>query len=60
MDEADELFGFERAVATVRGACAQGLSPEGVIDHLVAAVRGFCGATAQGDDITCVVVRMEG
>jgi sigma-B regulation protein RsbU (phosphoserine phosphatase) len=57
---AGELFGFERTVATVREACGQGLPPEGVIDHLVAAVRDFSGEAAQGDDITCVVVRMEG
>jgi serine phosphatase RsbU (regulator of sigma subunit) len=60
VSEAGALFGFGRTAEVVREACGQGLPPEGVIDHLVAAVRDFSGEAAQGDDITCVVVRMEG
>ncbi|MEW6756192.1 MAG: SpoIIE family protein phosphatase, partial [Candidatus Latescibacterota bacterium] len=54
-----QLFGFARTVQTVRAACARGLSPQAVIDHLLQAVRTFSGATPQADDMTCVVLRME-
>ncbi|MEW6753012.1 MAG: SpoIIE family protein phosphatase [Candidatus Latescibacterota bacterium] len=54
-----ELFGFERTLVTVQDACAQGLSPEAVIDHLLAAVRACSGDVPQGDDMTCVVLTME-
>ncbi|MEW6751800.1 MAG: SpoIIE family protein phosphatase [Candidatus Latescibacterota bacterium] len=54
-----ELFGFERAVEALRAGCAAGLPPQGLIDHLVAAVRSFTGEAPQGDDMTCVVLRVE-
>ncbi|MEW6756433.1 MAG: PP2C family protein-serine/threonine phosphatase [Candidatus Latescibacterota bacterium] len=55
---ASELFGFERTVATIQDACAQGLSPEEVVKHLVTVARSFAGQAPQADDMTCVVLRM--
>jgi sigma-B regulation protein RsbU (phosphoserine phosphatase) len=56
---AGDLFTFEGTVAAIRAACAQGLSPEAVIDHLLTAVRAFTGDLPQADDMTCVVIKVE-
>ena len=34
-------------------------SHHGLIDRLLAEVRGFCGEVDQEDDMTCVVVKVE-
>ena len=56
MDERNELFDIERiaAVATAAG----GLSASELCDHLVAAVRAYCGQAPQADDITLLAVRV--
>ena len=59
-DPSGEFFGFERTAETIRQACAEGLSAEGVIDRLISAVKAFASDTPQGDDITVVVLRVEG
>ena len=44
---------------TVRKACAEGLSAEALIDRLISSVQEFAGDEPQGDDMTCVVLRVE-
>ncbi|MBT3605957.1 MAG: hypothetical protein HN521_23060, partial [Candidatus Latescibacteria bacterium] len=39
--------------------CVDGLSAEATIDRILEGVDAFCGAALQGDDMTCVVVRIE-
>ena len=56
---AEELHCFQRAVDAVAAACRQGLTAEGVVDHLLAAVRQFTGGVAPSDDMTCVAIRMD-
>ena len=54
-----DLFGFDRTLDATRAACDRGLPPDEVIDHVLAAVRVFTGDAPQGDDMTCVVVKVE-
>ncbi|MBT4140856.1 MAG: SpoIIE family protein phosphatase, partial [Candidatus Latescibacteria bacterium] len=58
-NEAGEQFGYETTEATIRQACVDGLSAEATIDRILEGVDAFCGAALQGDDMTCVVVRIE-
>lgn len=56
-NSAGELFGGDRlcrAVHTYRGA-----PPEGIIDGVLAEVRGFTGGTAFQDDISLVVMKVD-
>ena len=55
-----EQFGFEQTAETIRQACVEGLSAEATIDRLLEAVSEFKGNAPQSDDMTCVVVRVEG
>ena len=58
---ADEaLFGFDRTMEVIRQGCSEGLSPEDLIDRLIGEVKAFTGDEPQADDMTCVVVRVEG
>ncbi len=56
---AGEQFGYERTAETIRKACADGLSAEATIDHILEVVDAFKGDAPQGDDMTCVVLRVE-
>jgi serine phosphatase RsbU (regulator of sigma subunit) len=40
--------------------CKEDLSAEATIDHLLAEVSAFKGNAPQSDDMTCVVLRVEG
>ncbi len=53
-----QMFGFEQAAQTIREGCAAGLSAAALIDRLFNAVQTFSGDESQGDDMTCVVVRI--
>ncbi len=55
-----DVFGFDRTVAMIRDACGQGLEPKDVIDRLLTETRTFTGAALQADDMTCVVVKVDG
>ncbi len=55
-----EQFGYERTAEAIRKACEEGLSAEATIDRLLKEVEAFRGNAPQSDDITCVVVRVEG
>ena len=56
----EEVFNFERTAETIRQGCAEGLSAETLIDRLIGAVRDFAGDEPQEDDMTCVVLRIDG
>ena len=55
-----EFFGFERTAETIRQGCQEGLSAETLIDRLIGAVQAFAGDAPQGDDMTVVVLKVEG
>ena len=57
---AGELFGFEQTAETIRQACAEDLSAEALIDRLIGTVKAFAGDAPQGDDMTVVVLKVEG
>ena len=40
--------------------CEEGVSAEATIDRILKVVDGFKGDAPQGDDMTCVVLRVEG
>ena len=54
------MFGYERTIETVREACAEGIGAEELVDRLMSKAREFAGEEPQADDMTCVVVRVEG
>ena len=54
-----DLLGFEQTTETILKACADGLSAEATINHILEVVSTFRGDVPQGDDMTCVVVRVE-
>ncbi len=58
-NDREEAFSFERTAETIRQGGAEGLSAEALIDRLIGAVLDFTGDEPQGDDITCVVLRVE-
>jgi len=53
------IFGFEQTAETIRAGCGDSLSAEVLIDRLVGAVQAFAGDKPQGDDMTCVVLRVQ-
>ena len=55
-----EIYGFEQTAETIRQGCSEDLSAEALIDHLIGAVKAFAGETPQGDDMTVVVLKVEG
>ena len=42
----------------IRQGCSEGLSPEDLIERLICEVKAFTGDEPQGDDMTCVVVKV--
>ena len=57
---AGEIFGFERTADTIRKGCQEGLSAEGLLERIVGEVKVFTCSESQADDMTCVVLRVEG
>lgn len=55
----EEFFGFERTAETVRVGCSEGLSAEELIERLIDTVQAFVGDEPQGDDMTCMVLKVE-
>ena len=53
-----DIYGFEQTAETIRQSYTQGLAANALIDHLVAAVQAFAGDEPQGDDMTCVALRV--
>jgi len=60
VNPAEEMFGSERTIETVREACAEGIGAEDLVDRFMSRAREFAGEEPQADDMTCVVVRVEG
>lgn len=58
MDRAGEELGDDRLIAAVRAAIEQGA--QGLVEHVVAAVREFTTGAPQSDDITVMVIRYLG
>jgi serine phosphatase RsbU (regulator of sigma subunit) len=58
-NSAGDIFGFEQTAETIQNGCKQDLSAPQLLDHLIGAVKDFAGDTAQGDDMTCVVLAVE-
>jgi len=56
----DDPFGFEQTAQCIRQGALEGLSAEALIDRLMDAVQTFIGEVPQADDMTCVVLRVEG
>ncbi len=54
-----DLFGFDRAMATVHKGCLEQLSASALIDYLLATVREFTDGADQNDDMTCIVVNVQ-
>ena len=54
----EEIFGFEQTTESIRQGCADNLSAAALIDRLFTAVQDFSGDVPQGDDMTCVVLRV--
>ena len=54
-----EQLGYEKTEAAIREACEEGLSAEETIDRILEVVDAFKGDAPQGDDMTCVVLRVE-
>jgi len=57
-NDQEAIFGFEQTTETIRQGCAGGLAAEALIDRLLSAVQDFSGDVPQGDDMTCVVLRV--
>jgi phosphoserine phosphatase RsbU/P len=55
---AGDEFGRDRLVDALRGR--HGTKPEAALEHLLAAVKQFSQGTAQGDDITALILRYRG
>jgi len=54
------MFGYGQTINTVREACAEGIAAEELVDRLMLRARRFAGDEPQSDDMTCVVVKVEG
>lgn len=59
MNPSHELYGFERLETLVR-SLADDLSPQALIEAVLADVAVFVGPAEQHDDITLVAVKLSG
>ena len=59
-NEAVDLFGFEQTAEVIRQGCTEGLSAEALVEHIFDRVQAFAGEAPQGDDMTVVVLQVEG
>jgi len=55
-----DQFGYDRTEATILQACKDDLSAEATIDRILAEVAAFKSDAPQSDDMTCVVLLVEG
>jgi serine phosphatase RsbU (regulator of sigma subunit) len=58
MNDQKEIFGFERLLEVVQGATS--MTAEGLLNKVLYEVNEFAGETAQHDDLTVIVVSVEG
>jgi len=59
-DAEGEIIGFERTAEIVRERCARDASSQEMIDGLILDVKEFTGDVPQGDDMTFIVLSVEG
>ena len=59
-DADEEIFGFEQLALAILSSCVEGLSAGDLIDRLIAKVQAFAGEVPPGDDMTVVVLKVEG
>ena len=57
MNERKEIFGFERLLEVVKGACSMGA--ELLLQEIMTRVHEFGGGAPQHDDLTVIVVSVE-
>ncbi|MHC1744617.1 MAG: SpoIIE family protein phosphatase [Syntrophobacteraceae bacterium] len=57
MDEAEELYGFERLLASIQEGSA--LGADALLEKVMEDVTDFVGGVEQHDDLTLVVVKVE-
>jgi sigma-B regulation protein RsbU (phosphoserine phosphatase) len=58
-NELGEMYGFDQTKEDVRIAGGDGSTSQAAVEELVSRVSTFSGSTPQGDDITCVAVRVK-
>lgn len=58
MNTREELFGFERLLEVVRGA--KSLTADSLLKAIIDQVNAFAGDAAQHDDLTAIVLSVEG
>jgi len=58
MNEQEEIFGFDRLLDVVRGARA--MDAESLLKEIMDQVNKFAGGAAQHDDLTVIVLSVEG
>ena len=59
-NEEEKMFGFGATAAVLSQSCQEEMSAEQLIDRLIGAVQDFAGGGPQGDDMTVVVLKVEG
>ena len=57
---AREQFGYDRTTEAIRTACEGGAPAEEVINRILKTVDAFRGGAPRSDDMTCVVLAVEG
>ena len=58
MNEQEEMFGFERLLEVVQDA--QAMNADSLMKEIVDRVNTFAGTAVQHDDLTVIVVSVEG
>jgi serine phosphatase RsbU (regulator of sigma subunit)/ligand-binding sensor domain-containing protein len=58
LNPAEEMYGYERTIETVREACGEGIGAQDLVNRLISSAREFAGDEQQEDDMTCVVVQV--
>jgi sigma-B regulation protein RsbU (phosphoserine phosphatase) len=58
-NEQGDQFGYTKAQDVIRLSCEQSYSSEETIDFIFTAANNFRGEAPQGDDMTCMVLRIE-
>ena len=56
----EDVFGFEQTAEMIRAGCAENLSAEELLERMFIEVQAFIGDAPQGDDMTVVVLKVEG
>ena len=52
------MYGFDQILQDVKALGSDGSTSQAAVEDLVGRVTAFSGSVPQGDDITCVAVRV--